>query len=56
MKTLWQKIKRWIWWNFTATDDEKIFWQEIVYGTGIGRLTKDGKRKWVDIKRFLSKP
>ena len=54
LKRIWRKIRRWIWWNFIAADDEKIFWQEIMYGTGIGRIV-DGKRKFVDIRKFFKK-
>lgn len=47
-----RKIKYWFWWHFRATDDEKIFYQQIIYGTGVGKMTKSGKRKFIDIRKF----
>lgn len=47
-----RKIKHWFWWHFRATDNEKIYFQQIVYGTGLGKIIK-GKRKFIDIKRVL---
>ena len=53
MKKLLRKIKNWFWWKFLATDNEKIYWQQIVYGTSIAKLDKNGNKKFIDIKKFL---
>ena len=51
---IWRKIKHWFWWNFKATNKEKIYWQQMIGGVGIGKMTKKGL-KFIDIKKFREK-
>ena len=45
---MWKKIKHWYWWNFKATEKEKVDWDTLMYGTG---FMKNGKR--IDPKKFI---
>lgn len=49
MRKLWNKIKHWYWWKYKATDFDKVFYQTIVYGSGV--MDKNGK--FVDINKFF---
>lgn len=48
MKIL-NKIKHWFWWNFVATEEQKVFFDQKYFGTGI---MKNGKR--IDPNKFYT--
>lgn len=48
MKNIWTKINFWFWWNFRASERDKVNHDVHVYGVGV---FKDGKR--VSIKKLV---
>ena len=47
---MWKKIKHWYWWNFKATEEDKCYYDMMMFGT---RIMKSGKR--IDPMNFVYK-